>query len=99
MSWRRFEKVVGGKTREGEMKKVTHLEHKQTNLKMFLAYTTPKTQDFVLHNHVAQWQNNQYKSCLNQLREVEIMSLIDFTNNYSFKGQNEVHEEHWFIFS
>jgi len=86
MSWRRFEKVVGGKTREGEMKKVTHLEHKQTNLKMFLAYTTLKTQDFVLHNHVAQWQNNQCKSCLNQLREVEIMSLIDFTNNYSFKG-------------
>jgi hypothetical protein len=93
----KVEKVVGGKTKEGEMKKVARLEHKQTNLRMFLTYITPKVREFVLHNHVAQWQDSQYKSCLNKLKEVEIMSLIDFAKKNSFKGQNEVHEEHRFI--
>jgi hypothetical protein len=53
---------------------------------MFLVYATPKVCDLVLHNHVAQWQDSQYKLCLKQLREGEIMSLIDFAENYSFKG-------------
>ncbi len=48
---------------------------------MFLAYATPKVCDLVLHNHVAQWQDNQYKLCLKQLKEGEITSLIDFAKN------------------
>jgi len=86
VSWQRFEKLMVGKTKDSEMKELTCLEHKRTNPRMFLAYATPKVCDLVLHNHVAQWQDSQYKLCLKQLREGEIMSLIDFAENYSFKG-------------
>jgi hypothetical protein len=75
-----------GKTRNSEMKEVTWLEHKRTNYRMFLAYAAPKVCDLVLHNHVVQWQDSQYKLCLKQLRKGEIISLIDFAENYSFKG-------------
>jgi len=86
------------KMRNNEMKEVTCLEHKRANHRMFLACAAPKVCDLVLHNHVAQWQDSQYKLCLKQFKEGEIMSLIDSAENYLFKGYNEVQVEHWFSF-
>lgn len=55
--WQRFEKQFAGKTRDGELKEITCLEHKRINTRMFLAYAAPKICEFVLHNHVDQWKD------------------------------------------
>ncbi len=33
-----------------------------------------------------------------KLERDEVLSLIDFAKNYSFKHQNEVQEQHWYNF-
>jgi hypothetical protein len=43
-----------------------------------------------MHNFVAQWQEDQFKLCKKKLEEDEVLSLINFAENYSFKHQNEV---------
>jgi hypothetical protein len=96
MSWRRFEKVRAGFTKQGEPKFTICLEYNETNPRQFLAYAAPKVRQFLLHNHVYKWQEKQYKNSLNTLREGEISSLVDFAENYTFKGQNEIQSEHWF---
>jgi hypothetical protein len=47
---------------------------------------------------VAHWQDAEFKSSLSKLKVGEIMSLIDFAENYSFKGQDEVQSQHWYNF-
>jgi hypothetical protein len=32
------------------------------------------------------------------LKEGEVLSLIDFAKNYSFKHQDDIQEQHWFNF-
>ena len=98
MTWRRFEKVLAGKIRAGEPKHVLRLEHKTTNPRMFLAWVVPKICHFVYHQHQEKWQEAAYKSSLNLLHPGEVLSLIDFAENYSFKGQDEVQSQHWFNF-
>jgi hypothetical protein len=98
MTWRRFEKVLAGKTRIGERKHVLRLEHKTSNPRMFLAWAAPKIRHFVYHQHQAKWQEAAYKNSLNLLQPGEVLSLIDFAENYSFKGQDEVQSQHWFNF-
>jgi hypothetical protein len=96
VSWRRFEKVRAGFTKKGEPKFAIRLEYRETSSRQFLAYAVPKVREFILHNWVYNWQERQYKNSLNSLKEGEILSLIDFAENYSFKGQNEIQSEHWF---
>jgi hypothetical protein len=98
MAWRRFEKVPAGKTKEGHLKYVFRLEFKLSNPSAFLAYAKPRIAEFVLHHHVAKWQDTAYKASIAKLKAGEVMSLIDFTKNYSFKGQNEVQSQHWYNF-
>jgi hypothetical protein len=95
VEWRRFEKVNAGKTKSGESKIVLRLEFKSTKPRAFLAWATPKIKQFVLHQFIAKWQDSQYKLCAANLRVGEVMSLINFAENYSFKGQNEIQSQHW----
>jgi hypothetical protein len=61
------------------------LETKLTSPKEFLAYVAPKFAKFVLHNHVAKWQDTTYRVIIEKLKVGEILSLIDFAESYSFK--------------
>jgi hypothetical protein len=98
LAWRRFEMVSAGITKKGIPKKVVRLEYKQTTAKAFLEFALPKIPLFVQHQHNARWQDVMYKECLGGLQDGEIMSLIDFAENYSFKGQNEIQSMHWYNF-
>jgi hypothetical protein len=98
MAWRRFEQVAAGKTKLGDPKTIIRLEYKETNPRAFLAFAKPKIEAFVMHQFVAKWQDSAFKDCLETLREGEVMSLIDFAENYSFKGQDEVQSQHWYNF-
>ncbi|KAG0572174.1 hypothetical protein KC19_VG074600 [Ceratodon purpureus] len=98
MTWRRFEMIQAGESRSGDPRTVIRLEYKVTNPWSFLAYTKPKILQFVLHQFVAKWQDTQFKKSLDVLKDGEVMSLIDFAENYSFKGQDEIQSQHWFNF-
>ena len=99
MTWRRFEMVsAGSRTKTGEPKQVIRLEYKVTRPREFLEYAAPKMKQFVWHQHVAHWQDVQFKESVQNLKEGEILSLIDFAENYSFRNQNEIQSEHWFNF-
>jgi len=94
--WRRFEKVRVGVTKQGEPKFAIWLQYRETLARQFLAYAAPKVRQFLLHNHVYKWQERQYKNCLSTLKEGEVLSLVAFSENYTFKAQNEIQFEHWF---
>lgn len=64
VEWWKFEKVLVGKTRNGEQKEVTRLETKVTSPKMFLTYVAPKFTKFVMHDQVAKWQDVAYRVSL-----------------------------------
>jgi len=96
VEWWKFEKVLAGKTRNGEQKEVTSLETKVISPKMFVAYATPKFIYYVMHDQVAKWQDVAYTS--REMKEGETMSLIDFAKNNNLKKQNEVQKQHWYNF-
>jgi len=98
MTWRRFEMIQAGQSKSGDPRTVIRLEYKVTNPRSFLAYAKPKITQFVLHQFVAKWQDTQFKKSLDVLKDGEVMSLIDFAENYSFKGQDEIQSQHWFNF-
>ena len=50
------------------------------------------------HQFVAHWQDSHFKNSLQDLKQGEILSLIDFAENYSYKGQSEIQSQHWFSF-
>ncbi len=57
MAWRCFQKVPESETKVGEQKEVVRLVSKLTTPRVFLEHATPKLSDFVMHNHVARWQD------------------------------------------
>jgi hypothetical protein len=74
------------------------LEYKRTSARVFLQFVASKIPQFIIHQHTARWQDVQYKACLANLQPGEVMSLIDFAENYSFKGQDEIQSQHWYNF-
>ena len=98
LEWRRFEMVEAGKTKAGDPKNVLRLEYKRTTAKVFLDFAKSKIPPFLRHQHTARWQDVQYRACIEGLHSGEIMSLIDYAENYSFKEQNEVQSQHWYNF-
>ncbi len=56
----------------------------------FFAFLKLKLIEFVIHNFEAKWQDAQFKSCLDNLTNDQIVTVIDFDENYFFKEQNEI---------
>ncbi|KAG0631145.1 hypothetical protein M758_1G230800 [Ceratodon purpureus] len=99
MTWRCFEMVsAGSKTKKGDPKQVIRLEYKVTIPREFLLYAEPKIKQFVWHQFVARWQDTKFKQSVQDLKPGEVLSLIDFAENYSYKGQSEIQSQHWFSF-
>jgi Cu2+-containing amine oxidase len=90
MAWRCFKKVLVGDIRARKPKEVVHLISKLTIPRHFLEYAAPKFSNFVMHIHVVRWQDLQYRVSLEMLKEGEVLSLIDFVENYFFKHQDEI---------
>jgi hypothetical protein len=45
----------------------------------FLAFLKPKLTKFVIHNFEAKWQDAQFKSCLDNLTNDQIVIVIDYS--------------------
>jgi hypothetical protein len=93
MNWKCFslEKIV---TKKGEEKKKLTLVYKSTSSVDFIQYLKPKLQHFVCHNFVAHWQDIQFNNCLRGFSSDTIVSMIDFSKNYTFEIQNEMQSMH-----
>jgi len=92
--WKRFEmKTIVTSQREEKQK--SHLAYKSTTSDKFIDYLKLKLQFFVQHDFVARWQDQQFKKSLENIPIDEIISVIDFAENYSFEIQNEVQSMHW----
>ena len=95
VAWKRFEKVLVRKTKHGEDKFVTTLERKMPSPRIM---QLPKFRNL---SCIIFWRNGMIENSRlvkEKLKEDEIISLIDFSKNYSFKTQNEVHEQYWYNF-
>jgi hypothetical protein len=57
---------------------------------MLLADVAPKIRRFVHYQQVEKWQDVAFKASMALLQVGEVISLIDFAKNYSFKAQDEV---------
>jgi hypothetical protein len=76
------------------LKKLTLL-YKTRSVDEFIDYMKPKLQHFVRHNFVARWENKHFKNCIKFFPTNTMVSIVDFTENYSFEVQNEVQSMHW----
>jgi hypothetical protein len=93
VKWKQFsmEKII---TKKGEEKKKLRLLYESIISSELMQYLKPKLQFFACHNFVASWQDKMFKSCLPNLLDDTIVSMIDFAKNYSFEIQNEVQSMH-----
>jgi len=98
MMWKCYEKVVHGKTRACLKNKVLRLQYNEITVHVFFSYTRPRLQKFILHNFMARFQEEQYKTCLETFPPEIVMSIIDFVEMYTFMDFNEVQEMHWHSF-
>jgi hypothetical protein len=82
---------------ESAPKKVKRLRmvHKQTSLPDFKEQVLSKMETFLIHNFRSRWQSEQFKLCLRSFPKGTIVSSIDFSENYTFKSQNEIQTQHW----
>jgi hypothetical protein len=87
-----MEKVL---TKKGEEKKKLKLLHMQINSIEFIWYLKPKLQYFVGYNFIARWQDQQFGNCLQHFLDENMVSIIDFVENYSFKIENKVQSMSW----
>lgn len=83
------------KARNGKVLKKLSLVYKKTILDEMLDYLKLKLRHFVKHNFVVQWEDKQFKAYLKSFPKDNIVSVVDFTENYFFKIQNEVQNMHW----
>jgi hypothetical protein len=80
----------------GRPKKHIKEVFKETIFGDFVRYLMPKVQNFVTHNFVANWQDDQYKTMMELALAGVLISHIDFTKNYTFAIQIKVQSMHWF---
>jgi len=62
----------------------------------FISFLKPKLTKFIIHNFEAKWQYAQFKSYLDNLTKDQIVIVINFIENYSFKEKNEIQNQHWY---
>jgi hypothetical protein len=97
VKWKCFELTEVGVCEEsGRPKKRIKEAFKETTPGDFVRYLMPKVQNFVTHNFVANWQDDQCKTMMESAPAGVLISHIDFAENYTFAIQNEVQSMHWF---
>ncbi len=98
VEWKSIGYEVVGKIGDGRDKKAQELEYHESHPIVLLEYLKPHFKEFILHNYIAQWQEIQFKQCLENQPSNIILSCVDFFENYTMKIQNEVHNMHWHNF-
>jgi hypothetical protein len=75
--------------------KCLRLVQKRTSMAIFKAHVMNSMKNFLVHNFQYRWQAQQHDICMKSFPRGTIVSSIDFSENYSFKMQNEIQTQHW----
>jgi hypothetical protein len=89
VDWKRFAMETTMLKARKPLKKLT-LVYKKTNSEEFIEYFKTKLQKHFRHNFVSRWQDKQFKAFVLSFPRNIVVSIVDFTKNYSFELQNEV---------
>jgi hypothetical protein len=76
--WEQFENVFVGHFDDGGDQHAIRLVSTMTPPFEFLAFLKLKLNEFVIHNFETKWQDAQFKSCLDNLTNDQIVIVIDF---------------------
>lgn len=98
VQWKSIGYEVLGKTNDKRDKKAQKLEYHESHPIILLEHLKPHPKEFILHNYIAQWQEMQFRQCLENPPSNTIFSYVDFSKNYIMKIQNEVLNMHWHNF-
>jgi hypothetical protein len=71
---------------------------KDISAQVFFFYIKLRLQKIITHNFVAHFQEEQYKTCLENFLPESCMFIIDFVENYTFQDFNEIQEMQWHFF-
>jgi hypothetical protein len=94
VKWKSIGYKIIGTTKEGNPRKVSTLEYRETTPCEFIEYVKPKLTAFVLHNYVASWQDLQFKELFIFVPPNTLISCVDFSENYTLKIPNKIQSMH-----
>jgi len=88
MQWYKWEgiQVTDDKLK---VKRVTSCVSKTTNVQEFLSELQDDVKKYTPHIFRANWQHKQLQSCLQNLQPGQLVMLMDFSENYRCRFQNE----------
>jgi hypothetical protein len=86
--------VFVGHSNDGGDQHVIRLVSKMTLPFKFFTFLKSKLIKFVIQNFEAKLQDAQFKSCFDNLTNDQIVTVIDFDDNYSFKEPNAIQFQH-----
>ena len=95
VKWKSIGYKTVGTTEEGNPRKASMLEYRETVPRELIEYLKPKLRAFVLHNYIASWQDYQFREMFGSVPPSTLISCVDFSENYTLKVQNEIQSMHW----
>ena len=54
-----------------------------------------KIQQYIQHVDMARWQDEQFRICRDTFPLGTILSVVDFTENYTLQPQNEIQSQYY----
>lgn len=96
LSWKRYENVtytlvVNSSTTS---KNITLLDD-DIPVKYFMENFRVQIYKYIKHCHIARWQDLQFKKSRDVFPKGKILSVVDFTKNYTFSPQKEIQSEYY----
>jgi hypothetical protein len=88
--WRWFEKVWVGRSNDEKDCHALRFNCKQTFFHNLIMFLKPRLAKFVVHNFEAKWQDNMFKKCSENLTIDQLLSIVNYVKNYSFRWQNKI---------
>lgn len=94
--WKRFDYVLTGKvTASGEPQKKIALVQRETCPKELFQYFFKLLEEYPYHQFMAIWQRKQLDELLENLPLGHVVSIHDYSESYSCRGQNEIQSQYF----
>ena len=91
VKWKQYEYVI----QANESKRLTLVEHSSPPI-VFMTTFREAIYPYIQHSHGAKWQDRQFRACIASFPVGVIISVVDFSENYTFAPQTEIQSEYYF---
>ena len=93
LNWYQWQYVSMEK--DGQIKRCISCVQQETSFDEFLGQVIGDLEKYTSHAFRAQWQADQMKECIKNLQDCEVVMVMDYSENYSCRYQNEVQSAFW----